>query len=304
MRNFDFTPSMYLTLLEALKAAGYSFRTFEEYCGSPEGKCIILRHDVDRRPRNALMLSKIENRLGIKGSYHFRIVGSSNEPDIIREIANLGHEIGYHYEDISFAAGHKSRSHTISEEELAAEAFNRFRSNLEYFRQFYPVRVISMHGSPTGRVDNRLVWKFYDYRESGIICEPYFDIDFSEMLYLTDTGRRWDGERFSVRDRPIAMDNGLPGGDFTGWKVRPVRGSLMTMTYDGLALRGSFVIHSTKEIVKLAEARKLPERMVVNTHPQRWNDDYLPWFWELGGQTIKNQLKKLVIRFMANRTIN
>jgi len=35
----------------------------------------------------------------------------------------------------------------------------------------------------------------------GIIAEPYFDMDFKEVLYLTDTGRRWDGDRVSVRDK-------------------------------------------------------------------------------------------------------
>ena len=304
LRNFDFTPSMYLALLEALKAAGYSFQTFEEFCSSPEGKCIILRHDVDRRPRNAMMFSEIENRLGIKGSYHFRIVGSSNEPDIIREIVTLGHEIGYHYEDMTLAAALKGKSGAVSSDSLAKEAFDRFRSNLTYFRQFYPVRVISMHGSPTGRIDNRLVWKFYDYRECGIICEPYFDIDFSEMLYLTDTGRRWDGEKYSVRDKAIAAESLKPGGSFAGWKVRPVRGSLLTMTDEGLALRERFGIHSSKGIIELANAGNLPVRMVMNTHPQRWNNAYLPWVWELGAQTVKNQLKKLVIRFRGLKTIN
>jgi hypothetical protein len=36
---------------------------------------------------------------------------------------------------------------------------------------------------------------------NGIIGEPYFDVDFSKMLYLTDTGRRWDGGIVSVRDK-------------------------------------------------------------------------------------------------------
>lgn len=43
--------------------------------------------------------------------------------------------------------------------------------------------------------------KYYDYRNYGIIAEPYFDLDFSKVLYLTDTGRRWDGNKVSMRDR-------------------------------------------------------------------------------------------------------
>ncbi len=36
---------------------------------------------------------------------------------------------------------------------------------------------------------------------AGIIGEPYFDVDFSRVFYLTDTGRRWDGDAVSVRDK-------------------------------------------------------------------------------------------------------
>ena len=34
------------------------------------------------------------------------------------------------------------------------------------------------------------LWEKYDYRDFGIIGEPYFDINFEEVLYLTDTGQK------------------------------------------------------------------------------------------------------------------
>ena len=58
-----------------------------------------------------------------------------------------------------------------------------------------------MHGSPLSKYDNRDLWKKYDYRDYGIIGEPYFDIDFNEVLYLTDTGRRWNASGSNVRDK-------------------------------------------------------------------------------------------------------
>ena len=60
---------------------------------------VILRHDVDRRPLNALTTAKLENELGIRGTYYFRIVPESFDETIIKQIAELGHEIGYHYEE-------------------------------------------------------------------------------------------------------------------------------------------------------------------------------------------------------------
>jgi hypothetical protein len=80
-------------------------------------------------------------------------------------------------------------------------AIDDFRLNLEKLRELYPVKTICMHGSPLSKYDNRLIWDKYDYRDYGIIGEPYFDVDFEEVLYLTDTGRRWDGDRVSVRDK-------------------------------------------------------------------------------------------------------
>ena len=75
---------MYRKLLDALKEAGYSFQTFGEYSLAPGKNIAIMRHDVDRRAQNALRLAEIESEMGIKGSYHFRSVGSSNVPEIIR----------------------------------------------------------------------------------------------------------------------------------------------------------------------------------------------------------------------------
>ena len=68
-------------------------------------------------------------------------------------------------------------------------------------RAIVPVKTICMHGSPLSRVSNLDLWKRYDYRELGIIGEPYLDIDFDDVFYLTDTGRRWDGGSVSVRDK-------------------------------------------------------------------------------------------------------
>ncbi|MBE0676649.1 MAG: hypothetical protein IH591_18485 [Bacteroidales bacterium] len=302
--NRDFTVAMYRKLLLALKESGYAFQTFEEYSLSPGKKIVIMRHDVDRRAQNALRLAEIESEMGIKGSYHFRAVRSSNVPEIIRHIAGLGHEIAYHYEDMSLAAKMAVKALSRPEEELAARAFESFRANLAYFRTFYPVRVISMHGSPAKRIDNRLVWKYFDYHECDIVCEPYFDLDYSDMLYLTDTGRRWNGERYNIRDK--ALTGGSNRGDMgiSTWKVKPVSGSLLNMTNDALELSVRYKIHSTKEIISLAGSGALPDKLVINTHPQRWNDALFPWINELLLQFIKNQLKRSIIKYKGRKTIN
>jgi len=182
----DFTIRIYKDLLVSLLDAGYKFQTFSDYLENACSPVVILRHDVDALAENSLVTAKLENSMGIKGTYYFRIVSGSNDPEIIREIANLNHEIGYHYEDLSICDGN------------IFKAINSFKTNLMYFRKIAKINTICMHGSPLSYFDNRKIWDNISYREFGITGEPYFDTDFNKVLYLTDTGRRWDGEKYSV----------------------------------------------------------------------------------------------------------
>ena len=204
----DFTLTLYRTLLETLQQQGFSFQTFGDFIPAADKRLIILRHDVDLLPLNSLEFAKIEAEKGIKGTYYFRIVPESFDEKIIKEIHSLGHEIGYHYEDLSFAqaklkaqgAGHRAQGEEL-EKQVVEIGIRSFKKNLEDLRKIVPVKTICMHGSPMSRWDSRLLWKYYDYRDFGIVGEPYFDINFDEVLYLTDTGRRWDGDSFNIRDK-------------------------------------------------------------------------------------------------------
>lgn len=40
-----------------------------------------MRHDVDRKPQNALRMAKLENDLGIKVTYYFRIITKPAKPN-------------------------------------------------------------------------------------------------------------------------------------------------------------------------------------------------------------------------------
>lgn len=255
----DFTIRKYKELLLSLQQQGYQFITFEQYCtqNKPTGQWVILRHDVDRKPQNSLATAQIEHSLGIRASYYFRIVPDSNQPEYIRQIAALGHEIGYHYEDMAIANGN------------AEKAFLHFQQQLAYFRQFYPVCTICMHGAPTSQWDGRELWKQYDYRSVNIIGEPYFDMDFSEVLYLTDTGRCWDGYNVSVRDKiPVYQDEWVTQG---------------------------LVYHTTNDLIRAIQVGQTPRRLMITTHPQRWTDNCWAWTKELLLQSVKNMIKRIII---------
>lgn len=185
----DFTIKSYCKLLEAFKQEGYSFYTFEEYCdGKASGKYIILRHDVDEMASNALNFAKVEANMGIRATYNFRIVKQSNQPEIIKKIVELGHELGYHYEDLAFSEGDYEK------------AIETFKENLTYFRTFSSVRTVCMHGSSTSKHDNRAIWSKLNLNDEGLVGEPYLTIDFNQIFYLTDTGYCWEGSKVAVRD--------------------------------------------------------------------------------------------------------
>ena len=73
-------------------------------------------------------------------------------------------------------------------EEIVDRAYVLFCEELEMFRKVVPVETICMHGSPRAKYDNKMIWEKYDYRELGIVGEPYFDVDWNVFGYLTDTG--------------------------------------------------------------------------------------------------------------------
>jgi hypothetical protein len=253
----DFTLHTYTQLLKALIEQNYHFQTFEEYLTKPLPRSIVLRHDVDNRPQNSLKLAKIESGFGLKGTYNFRIVPCSWDEEIIREIASMGHEIGYHYEDMTLCKGDHEK------------AFKSFKENLQKLRDLVPVSTITMHGSPTSRHDSRDLWKHYKYKDLGLVGEPYFDVDFSKVLYFTDTGRKWDGSKASIRDRVNDDQNRL------------------------LNEKG-YRIHSTDDIIKAANENALPDTIMFTIHPQRWHNNSALWVKELVLQNSKNVVKRIL----------
>jgi len=100
----DFTIETYKKLLGILQNKGFVFQSFVGFIQKPGKKVIILRHDVDKLPENSLTIARLESSLGVRGSYYFRSVPSGHNEEIIRNVAELGHEVGYHYEDVSLEA--------------------------------------------------------------------------------------------------------------------------------------------------------------------------------------------------------
>ncbi|MGI6310004.1 MAG: hypothetical protein ACOXZU_00500 [Bacteroidales bacterium] len=283
----DFTLHTYKKLLETFLSKNYSFQTFSQYLKEAAHRSVILRHDVDARKMNSLETARLEYQMGIAGTYYFRMVPESFDEDVIRKTHEMGHEIGYHYEDLSTCAACRAQGRKESQDQLIADAIKSFRNNLEILRRIVPVKTICMHGSPLSRWDNRLLWQYHDYRDFGISGEPYFDLDFDSILYLTDTGRRWDGESVSVRDKALSRqrDEETEGLIDSGMEEHKDEKQRTTV----------YRFRSTFDIINSAETNSLPDKIMLTIHPQRWTNKPLPWLWELIWQNVKNIGKAVIV---------
>lgn len=278
----DFTPDTYCLLLGALADKGYVFCTFEEFITGNPSRAVVLRHDVDRHPKRALAIAELEHGRKIKASYHIRVTAEGEihaDASVLHEIISMGHEIAYHYEDLSRALDKTGKSRfarimTEDFEEGVRVAKETFAQNLEMLRQYYPVRVISMHGDPLSAHDNRKLWDYVSYTDFGIVCEPYLDINYDKVLYVTDTGRRWDASNANRRDRVVNHSD-------------PV--IMRTESHNR-------TIHSTFDLIRNVSSGQTPDRLIINTHPQRWNSNTVPWVSELLGQNIRNVIKSVMFR--------
>lgn len=255
----DFTIQMWQRLLSALQEAGYAFLSFEDYltAASLPERFVILRHDIDRITSEALRVAQLEHQMKVHATYYFRTNDKHRLPDIMQAISCLGFEVGYHYEDLTAAKGN------------TAEAYQCFAENLCYCRQFAPIRTICMHGNPLSRYDEKSLWQHYNFRELGIIGETYLSTDFTDVFYLTDTGRRWDGYNVSLRDKiPVQQQIWLS----RGWYY-----------------------HSTEDILSALSSGTFPHHVMLTAHPQRWHDRWLPWLYEWGRQHMVNMVKRILV---------
>jgi hypothetical protein len=96
----------------------------------------------------------------------------------------------------------------------------------------------SAHGSPLSKWDNRAFWDTAEPADFGLIGDAGRDIDFSSVVYLTDTGRSWASDRTNLRDR-----------------VAAVRAA----------------VDSTDDLIRFLQ-RQQAESLCLQTHPERWSD--------------------------------
>lgn len=254
----DFTLDKYAALLTMLRNSGFGILPIINFVCTQQKRCVAIRHDVDKNIAQSLKMAQMEADQDVRTTYFFRKHDIFCHPNTILKISQLGHEVGYHYENLAHCKGD------------AHAAFRDFRQTLQQLQQIAWVSGISMHGSPLTAYDNRKLWEQFSFFDLGPGYEVYSHIDYSQVLYLTDTGRCWDGHKFSIRDK---------------------------VTSTGLDAPKTCNFHNTHQIIRAAATGLLPNKLLLNIHPQRWHNAPVPWLMEFIMQNLKNQVKRIIVHF-------
>lgn len=250
----DFTLEAYQAYLDCLLGCQANIITFRDYFESSIGykSFVIIRHDVDRLSDRSLRMARLEEKKGVRTSYYFR--NRTFNPLIAKEIQSLGHEVGYHYECLSDAKG---------DIDLAWKIFNQ---NLDKMRAHVDIKTASMHGRPLSRHDNRSM--FGDSQstleflgKAGLFGEVYLSINYSDIVYLCDTGRNWSSDKNNLRDRVV---------------------SNMIVN-----------IHSKHDVIGLlSQANKL--KLIFQIHPERWTSGLSELVFQVAIDSSVNAAKRVV----------
>lgn len=302
MDKRDFTYQRYQLVLDVLRKS-YRALPMTAILDDAAVGVVKIRHDVDRAPGHALQMAILENSKGVISTYYFRDFPQSLDTTAVHAIAQQGHEIGYHYENMAEACVRlripKSLIKTIHRHllPLLADALEKsnsamYRSNPEILktgdstldglikrlfetairdfersltkiRKLAPIHTISMHGRPGIPIDNRYLWLAYDYRDYGLTLEPYFDIDYNRTLYLTDAGRNWNDPLANKRDK--------------------VKSNLQQC------------FGNSQEIIEAISTGTMHRNILINIHPEHWTDNPV-WWWKIhADRKLRNFLKRRML---------
>jgi hypothetical protein len=122
----DFTLKHYVQLLQYLKSK-YKVVPFCEFSEKID-HCLILRHDIDYSLPAALKMAHIEKNLGIRSTYFVLVtkqlydIRLDSNSNLLRQISNLGHEIGLHYFPAHYLSLKQNLRKSIDAEVLLLES--------------------------------------------------------------------------------------------------------------------------------------------------------------------------------------
>jgi hypothetical protein len=249
--QFNFSHEILIELYGALKSSGYSISSIDG----------LMKADLDRTKRTVIIRHDVDK-------YPDRALKMANL-EAFNDIVSI---YFFRYQHLQTAAhcideisklGHKIGYHyenLANQNGNVVAAMNEFKGHLSLFRKRWDIQFISMHGSPYSRFNNSSMWNNKDASEFDLIDVSTLS-SLEEFLYLSDTGGYWNNPKYNIRDK-INSD-----------------------------LNSKYAFKSTNSLIDNIKNNKLPSRLMINIHPQRWSDN--PWICLLESslQHCKNPIK-------------
>ncbi|MBK8845471.1 MAG: hypothetical protein IPO27_02490 [Bacteroidetes bacterium] len=178
----DFTTNEFRKLIQALKAKSYTFRGFADFAKTEQ--FVLWRHDIDFSPQRALACAKIENSEGVKGTYFLHLHSEyynlleKNVFNIIKEIIELGHDIGVHFD---------THFYNIKSEAEIIEHLGKERDFLNYLYNV-DIKTFSFHNT------NAFILTCNKWEYAGLI-NTYASYFKEELKYCSDSNGYWRYQR-------------------------------------------------------------------------------------------------------------
>jgi len=195
-------------------------------------------------------MAKAEAARGIQATYYFRCTRAGRIPqDAMQAMADLGHEVGFHYESLSRAHGDTGAALALFERELASA------------RTIAPIETVAPHGAPLSSVSNMDFSAGLRVARHELLGDAT-DIDFQEILYVTDTGGGF-GSRHNLRDRPSGRRLERP--------IPPHR--------------------LARDLIDTGE-----RRVVLSCHPERWPESQVGLLQASARDLVTNAVKTILAR--------
>lgn len=177
--DMNFTYLDYRHFIELLLDCSYvptSYEQFHEYINP-----VILRHDIDYDIGKSLRLAEIEANQGVISTYFvlltsdFYNVFSRQNSEKLNQIANLGHSIGLHFDEMNYPQLFGNKEQIIQAIMKEAEILQNALG--------IPIKTVSMHRPSREIIEANL-------QIPGMI-NSYSGVFFHDFKYLSDSRRRW-----------------------------------------------------------------------------------------------------------------
>lgn len=141
------------------------------------GRHLILRHDVDLDCGAAKMMHDIEQQVGARSSFYFRLC--TLDVDLMKQIEQSGSEASYHYEELATLIKRYRISSADEVANIVKEAQSLFAVNYGILKEMtgLPLAGVASHGDFANRavgIPNHYLLQSQDLRDClGIEVEAY-----------------------------------------------------------------------------------------------------------------------------------